>query len=279
MLRRWVPTWTTRWCLRGVQHGLAFGHVHADRLLDVDVQSGLAGGDHRQGVPVVGSGDQDDVQVPLLEHLAVVGEGARGLLRRLAVGDDLGGLGEHLLVNVAERDDLHRRDLDEPEQVGLAVPARADQADAFRLRGGRGGDVVSGGCQGQPGRGGSCMEEFATFHGEAPQRDGEVDDPLDPYLANPQRRRGRCGIVGHSGRCSTGREGGGGIRPIEPPRPPPGQAGGAHGLHDRDNWQGRSVPRVAPMVQFRTSPPVGPGITSTAAGPLRFVTDHEKAEL
>ena len=41
----------------------------------------------------------------------------------------LGGLGEHLLVDVAERDDLDRRDLDQPEQVALAVPAGADQAD------------------------------------------------------------------------------------------------------------------------------------------------------
>ena len=86
---------------------------------------------------MVGRGDQDDVEVLLLEHLAVVGVGARRLLRRLPVGDDLGGLGEHLLVDVAQRDDLDRRDLDQPEQVGLAVPAGADQADPLRLRGGR----------------------------------------------------------------------------------------------------------------------------------------------
>ena len=47
------------------------------------------------------------------------------------VGDHVGGLGEHLLVDVAERDDLDRRDLDQPEQVALAVPAGADQADAL----------------------------------------------------------------------------------------------------------------------------------------------------
>ncbi len=115
------------------QHGLALGHVHADRLLDVDVGPGLDGGDHRQRVPVVGRGDQDDVEVLLLEHLAVVAVGPRLLLRGLARGDHLGGLGEHLLVDVAERDDLDRRDLDEPEQVALAVPAGADQPDALGL--------------------------------------------------------------------------------------------------------------------------------------------------
>ena len=125
------------------QHGLALDHVHADRLLDIDVGPGLDGGDHRQGVPVVGRGDQDDVEVLLLEHLAIVGVGARGLLRGLARGGHLGGIGEHLLVDVAERDDLDRSDLDEPEQVALAVPAGADQPDPLRLRGGGPRDVVT----------------------------------------------------------------------------------------------------------------------------------------
>ena len=115
------------------QHGLALDHVHADRLLHVDVGAGLDGRDHRQGVPVVGRGDQHDVEVLLLEHLAVVAVGARLLLRRLARGDHLGGLGQHPLVDVAQRDDLDRRHLDQAEQVALAVPAAADQADALRL--------------------------------------------------------------------------------------------------------------------------------------------------
>ena len=124
------------------QHGLALGHVDADRLLDVDVGARLDGRDHRQGVPVVGRGDQDDVQVLFLEHLAVVGVGARSLLRGLPVGDDLGGLGQHLLVDVAQRNDLDRRDLDQPEQVGLAVPAAADQAHAFGFPAGRSPDAL-----------------------------------------------------------------------------------------------------------------------------------------
>ena len=56
----------------GGDHGLTLDHVDADRLLHIDVGAGLDGGDHRQGVPVVGRGDQDDVQVFLRQHLAVV---------------------------------------------------------------------------------------------------------------------------------------------------------------------------------------------------------------
>ena len=54
------------------QHRLAFGHIHADRLLAVDIAAGLYRLDHRQRMPVVGRRDQDDVQVLLAQHLAVV---------------------------------------------------------------------------------------------------------------------------------------------------------------------------------------------------------------
>ena len=45
----------------------------------------------------------------------------------------LGGFRQHLLVHVAERDDFDRRDLDQPEQIDLAVPSAADQADSSGL--------------------------------------------------------------------------------------------------------------------------------------------------
>ena len=76
---------------------------------------------------------QDDVEVLLAEHLAVVVVGAGLLLRGLARGDDLRRAGQHLFVHVAERDHLDRRHLDQPEQVALAVPAAADEADALLL--------------------------------------------------------------------------------------------------------------------------------------------------
>ena len=111
------------------EHRLAFEHVDADRLLQIDVGAGLDGGDGVQRVPVVGRADEHDVEVLLLEHLAVVGVGRGGFWLRPLPGD-LDRLGEHVLVRIAEGDDLDRRDLHEPPQVALAVPAGADQADA-----------------------------------------------------------------------------------------------------------------------------------------------------
>ena len=92
---------------RGGEHGLAFHHVHADRLLAVDMGAGLDGGDHRQRVPVVGRAHQDDIQIFLGEHGAVVAEGARLLVRCLAHGHHFRGFGEHAAIHVAERDHLH----------------------------------------------------------------------------------------------------------------------------------------------------------------------------
>ena len=54
---------------------------------------------------------------------------ASRLVRRL--GGDLHGLGEHVLVRVAERNDFDGRHLGEPPEVALAIPAGADQAHAL----------------------------------------------------------------------------------------------------------------------------------------------------
>ena len=72
-----------------------------------------------------------------------------------------------LLVDVAQRDDLDRGDLDEAEQVALAVPAAADEPDAQRLLGGA--DVVAEGGQGQARRR-PGLEELAAVHGHGSGR-------------------------------------------------------------------------------------------------------------
>jgi len=59
--------------------------------------------------------------------------GARLLLRRLPHGNNLRRPSEHLLIHVAERDDFNWRNLDQTEQIALAVPAAADEADALLL--------------------------------------------------------------------------------------------------------------------------------------------------
>ena len=89
--------------------------------------------------------DEDDVEVLLLEHLAVVGVGARPLPGLLPLAGDLDGPGEHVLVRVADGDDLDRRDLDQAPQVALAVPTGADEADPPGLLRGKGRRQVGGG--------------------------------------------------------------------------------------------------------------------------------------
>ena len=168
---------------RGREHGLALHHVHRGRLLHVHVGPRLHRRDHGQGVPVVGGGDEHDVEVLLLEHRAVVAVGTGLLLRDLARGDLLGGVGQHAAVHVAEGHHLHRRHLDQAEEVGLAVPAAADEADALVLAQGRGGVPR----EVRPGeRGRARAQELTAIHRWPPPGLLFIDPP--PY---PSPRRGR----------------------------------------------------------------------------------------
>ena len=113
----------------GREHGLRFDDVDADRFLDPDVETGFDRLDHRKGMPVIGRIDDHQVEVTLFEQGAVIGIDPRPLLRELPGRDEIGGVRHHLLVDVAERHDFDRRDLDEAQEVGLAVPAAADETD------------------------------------------------------------------------------------------------------------------------------------------------------
>ena len=113
---------------------------------------------------MIGRGDQHDVEVLFLEHLAVVGVRARLLLRCLPRRRHVGGVGEHPGVHVAQRHHLDRRDLDQAKQGRLAVPAAADQADAKRLGLGGVSGVAAEGGQGEAGDAG--FEQFTAVHGK-----------------------------------------------------------------------------------------------------------------
>ena len=43
-------------------HGVAFVDGVANGLFDIDMSAGLDGGDGRQGVPMVGCGDDDNIR-------------------------------------------------------------------------------------------------------------------------------------------------------------------------------------------------------------------------
>src|SRR5207253_9026200 len=89
----------------------------------------------------------------------------------LPLGDDLGGLLGLFGIDVAQAGDLDVGDLDEAEQVVLAVPAAADEADA-RFLVGRGGEVVAG-SEGQAGAAGG--EESAAVHDDEAPGEGETN--------------------------------------------------------------------------------------------------------
>jgi hypothetical protein len=69
------------------EHGRALVDVDTNRLLYINICPHLDGRDHRQCVPVVGSRDQDDIEIALGQHLAIVGVGAWSILRDLPRGD------------------------------------------------------------------------------------------------------------------------------------------------------------------------------------------------
>ena len=112
-------------------------------------------------MPVIRRHDDDEVEVLRFQHLAVVGVRPRLLFRYLAHGDELGGIVEHPAVDVTQRHDVHRRHLNKPEQVGLAVPAGTDQADAFLGA----GELIGIWNVRQGERGGAVLEEVSAIHG------------------------------------------------------------------------------------------------------------------
>ena len=118
---------------RGGDHRLALGDVVADGLLAVDVLAGHHGVDRRQGVPVVGRGDDDGVDVLAVEQLAIVLDGlgvdAPGLLHLR------GGLGGVAVVDVGRGDELDLLVREEGLHHVVAAVARADQGEPDLLVG------------------------------------------------------------------------------------------------------------------------------------------------
>ena len=166
-LRRWLPICTCRLCLRAAcDEQLALARVVAARLLDVDVLAGRAAEDGGRGVPVVAGGDDQGVDLLVVEDAAEVGDRLRGLGLGL-LGDrpiDGGGL-DSALVHVADGGHLDAGQAGEqPAQLGPAAAGPHDpEADAGPLDGpGRVGEV------GGHGRGSEERAAGRVGHGEAP---------------------------------------------------------------------------------------------------------------
>ena len=78
----------------------------------------------------------------------------------------LPGFGEHAFIHIAKRDDFDRRNLNESQQIGFAVPPAADEANAKRFGVGEFIAVAAGCADREPrGRG---AEKISAVHIAAP---------------------------------------------------------------------------------------------------------------
>ena len=108
--------------LDGVADGEAFRQVQRHRLLEVNVFAGLAGGNRDEGMPVGRGGDDDGVEVRLLQQFAEVGVAFAGVLELLHHGVPAG------LPDIAGAGDDDIRMFGACAQVGPAHAAAADEA-------------------------------------------------------------------------------------------------------------------------------------------------------
>ena len=126
-----------------LEHGAAFVNGLGQRLLDIDVLAGLAGEDGRQGVPVVGRGDEHHVHVLAVEDAAEVLHRV-GLLAALLLAN-LDALGDPRVVHVADDDAIDFGVEEEAFEVALAHAAAADEPEPDLLVGpGLGGIRAAG---------------------------------------------------------------------------------------------------------------------------------------
>ena len=63
---------------------------------------------------MIGSGDQDNVQIAWPQHFAIVRKRSRSLPAALPAGDNPGGVVQHLGVDIAQGGHFHRGNLNEP---------------------------------------------------------------------------------------------------------------------------------------------------------------------
>ena len=123
-----------------LDHPPAFDDIVAGGLLDVNILAGLAGKHSQKRMPVVGRGDRDGVDRLVVEQAAKVFLDLRRLSGRTF--DGLHGLGEHRIIDVADRDDLGLRVSGKHLGMIESAVAQTDDGDAHPLAGG----CVSGAC-------------------------------------------------------------------------------------------------------------------------------------
>ena len=153
--------------LLGFNADASFCHVVAHGLFDVDVLSGLSGPDGHEGVPMVGSGDGEGIEVFVTKSFADVGDSFRG--EGHAFGFDLLAqvfhpLGEDLFVGINQVG--YFDSFLSEEAVDVALPAAVEAGDG-ETEAVVGSDDLSTGDssrdEGSDASGEGGLEEVATF--------------------------------------------------------------------------------------------------------------------
>ena len=123
--------------LDGLAHGAALAELVEEGLLAVDVEPGPGGGDGQDGVPVVGHGDRDGVEVAAEQELAEIVVGGAIRVAVLFIDDALGLL-QMVFVEVADGHPLDLVLAQERFHVGKAHHAEPDPGhdDPVRWRDG-----------------------------------------------------------------------------------------------------------------------------------------------
>ncbi len=113
---------------RGFEHGAAFVNGFGQRFFDVNILAGLTGENGRQGMPMIGGGDENGVYVFSVKYFTEVAAG----IRALAPGffNDLGGFGAHGIVHIADDGAIHFFITEENAEDIAAPTAGADEAKA-----------------------------------------------------------------------------------------------------------------------------------------------------
>src|SRR6185295_7449171 len=174
--------------LRGVLDDAGFPDAVGEGLLAVDMLAHLEGGQRREGVGMLGDGDDDGVEVlRVVEDLAEV-------LVLLRVGVQLGGGLDAAGVDVADRDDVLAGDA---LHVRRGLPAGADAGDV-ELGVGRLLLAVAELASGDPEAGadrGAVADEFATIGTMGHGDDLPSLGPPAPDSLSKVRHRGADGFV------------------------------------------------------------------------------------
>ena len=85
---------------------------------------------------MVGRVDEHEIRFAFREGFSIVVVRLGAVVRFLAFGDHAGRVLARFPVNVANSDHFDRSDLNEPEKVHFAVPARANEQHAVRFAAG-----------------------------------------------------------------------------------------------------------------------------------------------